>query len=421
VSGFTYRDGVLHAEGVSLGDIADAVGTPIYVYSQTAIEDAYHELAEAVDAKICYAVKANSNQAVIATLARLGAGADVVSGGELARALAAGIKPADIVFSGVGKTRAEIAQALAAGIGQLNAESEAELAMISQVAEASGLTALVALRVNPDVDVETHEKIATGGYEHKFGIPVEDTMRLYAQANEMPGLQIVGLAVHIGSQLMEMSPFERAFRTMADLVGTLRAQGWPVERLDLGGGLGIPYLDEAPPGPKALADVIARTVGGLDCQLVVEPGRYLVGNAGVLMSRVILTKQTPSRRFVVVDAAMNDLLRPTLYEAEHRVTPVRQSGETGIAVPADIVGPVCETGDVLAKAAAMPPLAEGDLIAIGGAGAYGAVMASYYNSRALVGEVLVYQDSYAVVRPRQEPAALQALDSVPAWLAAEAR
>ena len=419
MSAFSYRDGVLHAEGVSLAEIARAVGTPVYVYAQTAIEDAYRRLDAAIDAKICYAVKANSNQAVIACLARLGAGADVVSGGELARAVAAGVRPADIVFSGVGKTRREIAQGLDAGIGQFNAESESELRVISEVASASGRIAPVALRVNPDVDVDTHEKIATGGYEHKFGIPVPDARRLYAAGHTMAGLRMVGLAVHIGSQLMEVAPYERAFNILVELVEALRGDGLTVDRLDLGGGLGITYVEEAPPGADAFAAVIDRTVRPLGCELVVEPGRYLVGNAGVLVTSVIHTKQTPSRRFVVVDAAMNDLLRPTLYEAEHPVMPVvRPTGDVVHELPADIVGPVCETGDVLAKAAHLPSLAEGDLVVIGGAGAYGAVMASYYNSRALIGEVLVFQDRFAEIRPRQEPAVLQAMDRLPPWLAA---
>ncbi len=417
MSAFAYRGGLLYAEEVSLAEIARAVGTPVYVYAQTAIEDAYRRLAAAVDARICYAVKANSNLAVIATLARLGAGADVVSGGELARALAAGVDPADVVFSGVGKTRGEIARALAAGIGQINAESEAELATISEVASAAGLTAPVALRVNPGVDVDTHEKIATGGDEHKFGVPVEDVRRLYAGAHAMAGLRMVGLAVHIGSQLMEMAPYERAFGALAALTGALRGDGLPVERLDLGGGLGISYVEETPPDQNALAAVIAATVGGLGCALVIEPGRYLVGNAGVLLTGVIHTKRTPSRRFVVVDAAMNDLLRPTLYEADHPVMPVAGPAAPAGDPPADIVGPVCETGDVLAKAAPLPGMSEGDLLAIGGAGAYGAVMASYYNSRALVGEVMVRGGRFAVVRPRQEPEILQALDRIPPWLA----
>ena len=417
MSAFAYRAGVLHAEGVSLAEIARAVGTPLYVYAQGAIEDAYRGFAAAVRAKICYAVKANSNQAVIATLARLGSGADVVSGGELARALAAGVNPFDIVFSGVGKTRREIGEALAAGIGQINAESEAEIATISQVASAAGQTAPVAIRVNPDVAVDTHEKIATGGYAHKFGIPLEETRGVYAAAHAMPGVRMVGLAVHIGSQIMEMAPYERAFRTLAELVGALRGDGLPVERLDLGGGLGIRYTEEAPPGPDALAGVIARTVGGLGCALVVEPGRCLVGNAGVLLTGVIHTKRTPSRRFVVVDAAMNDLLRPTLYESRHPVMPVVEPAASAESLPADIVGPVCETGDVLARGAPLPVLSEGDLIAIGGAGAYSAVMASYYNSRALIGEVMVRAEHFAVVRPRQDPAVLQALDRVPSWFA----
>ncbi len=416
MTAFAYRGGVLHAEAVCLEDIAGDVGTPVYVYSQTAIERAYRSLADSIDARICYAVKANSNQAVIATLARLGAGADVVSGGELARAIAAGVPPGEIVFSGVGKTREEIARAIALGVGQINVESEPELRAVSELACAAARSAVVGVRVNPDVDVNTHRKIATGGRLHKFGIPYQDVARLYAQAHGLPGLRVAGLAVHIGSQLLDPAPFERAYRRLAGLVSALRADGFSVEKLDLGGGLGIAYTAERALDPTVLADVVARTLGGLGCALVVEPGRYLVGNAGILLTRVILTKRTPGRTFVVVDAAMNDLLRPTLYDAVHPVMGVRRAPPDARRAAADIVGPVCETGDVLATAVELPSLAAGDLLAIGGAGAYGAVMASSYNGRALVGETMVCEDRFAVIRPRLDPAELLALDRLPPWL-----
>ena len=419
MNAFAYRDGGLHAENVSLETIAETYGTPVYVYSQAAIEDAYREFAAALDgldAKICYGVKANGNLAVIRALARLGAGADVVSGGELARATAAGIRPEDIVFSGVGKTRDEMAQALKTGIGQLNVESEAELAALGQVAESLGVSAPTAIRVNPDIAVDTADKIATGRYEHKFGIPIEDAARIYERGSRTPGIRMVGLAAHIGSQILDLSPFESAFAALAESVQGVRRAGFAVERLDLGGGLGITYIDETAPSLADFADIVRRTVGGLGCEITVEPGRRLVGNAGVLLSRVLYSKETPVRRFVIVDAAMNDLLRPTLYGAEHAVIPVagRVPGEETRRV--DVVGPVCETGDWLARGVVLPALEEGDLVAIAGAGAYGAVMASYYNGRGLVGEVMVHCDAHAAIRPFQDPATLQALDRLPCWL-----
>lgn len=419
MSVFAYRDGRLHAEGVALETIAETCGTPVYVYSQTAIEDAYREFAGALDglgAKICYGVKANANLAVVRTLARLGAGADVVSGGELARAVAAGIRPADIVFSGVGKTRDEMALALTTGIGQLNVESEAELAALGEVAQGLGVDAPTALRVNPDIAVETTDRIATGGYEHKFGIPIEDAARVYERGSGTPGIRMIGLAIHIGSQILDLGPFRSAFGALAGCVHGLRRAGFAVERLDLGGGLGIAYIDETPPGLGDFADIVRDTVGSLGCGIVVEPGRRLVGNAGLLLSRVLYSKETPERRFVIVDAAMNDLLRPTLYRAEHGVVPVTARTEGEETRRVDVVGPVCETGDYLARGVKLPMLEEGDLVAIEGAGAYGAVMASQYNGRGLVGEVMVRGNAHAVVRPYQDPAVLQALDRLPRWL-----
>ncbi len=419
MNAFAYRDGRLHAEGVPLDTLAEAYGTPVYVYSQTAMEDEYCALAEALQglgARICYAVKANGNVAVIRALARLGAGADVVSGGELARAIAAGVRPTDIVFSGVGKTRDEIAQALKAGIGQFNVESEAELALLGETAATLGLRADTAIRVNPDIAVDTADRIATGSYEHKFGIPIRDAARIYARGSRTPGIRMVGLAAHIGSQILDLSPFEIAFAALAECVRALRGTGLAVERLDLGGGLGITYIGETAPGLAGFADIVRRTVGGLGCEITVEPGRRLVGNAGVLLSRVLYTKETPLRRFVIVDAAMNDLLRPTLYGAEHAVLPVVEPAESQDTRRVDVVGPVCETGDWLARGADLPAMEEGGLLAIAGAGAYGAVMASFYNGRGLVGEVMVRSDAHAAIRPYQDPATFQALDRLPCWL-----
>ena len=342
MNAFAYRDGGLHAENVSLETIAETYGTPVYVYSQAAIEDAYREFAAALDgldAKICYGVKANGNLAVIRALGRLGAGADVVSGGELARATAAGIRPEDIVFSGVGKTRDEMAQALKTGIGQLNVESEAELAALGQVAESLGVSAPTAIRVNPDIAVDTADKIATGRYEHKFGIPIEDAARIYERGSRTPGIRMVGLAAHIGSQILDLSPFESAFAALAESVQGVRRAGFAVERLDLGGGLGITYIDETAPSLADFADIVRRTVGGLGCEITVEPGRRLVGNAGVLLSRVLYSKETPVRRFVIVDAAMNDLLRPDALRRRTCRDPGGRAGTGGRDPPGRRGGP----------------------------------------------------------------------------------
>jgi len=415
---FDYQDGVLNAEDVPLTRIAEAVGTPVYCYAQSAIEARYRAFADAFagdDAVICYSVKANSNQAVIRTLARLGAGADVVSEGELRRALAAGVPPARIIFSGVGKTREEMAFALATGIRQTNVESVPELDALSAVATAAGRTAEVAIRINPDVDARTHEKITTGRRENKFGIDLPHVGDAAAKAAALPGLKLVGLAVHIGSQLTALDPFADAFAKMAGLTREMRDAGHDITRLDLGGGLGIGYAGEAPPDLADYAAVVRRTVGDLGCELAFEPGRSLVGAAGVLLTRVLYVKRGGTRTFAIVDAAMNDFVRPAMYDARHTIVPVADPG--GAPTEAvDIVGPVCETGDRLALAHPLPPVAAGDLLAVQGAGAYGAVMASTYNSRPLVPEVLVRGADFAVVRPRQSYDALLDQDRLPQWL-----
>jgi diaminopimelate decarboxylase len=418
---FQYRGGVLHAEDVSLPRIAAVVGTPAYVYSTATMERHYRVFAEGfagTDALICYALKANSNQAVIRTFAELGAGADVVSIGELKRALAAGVPPQKIVFAGVGKTREEMAAALEAGIFQFNVESEPELELLSEAAAARGQVAPVAVRVNPDVDALTHAKISTGKRENKFGIPWDRARAVYERARRLPGVKAVGVAVHIGSQLTDLAPFEQAFRRVGELAQALRQEGHPIERLDLGGGLGIPYQagsNAMPPPPADYAAMARRTVGHLGFKLVLEPGRLLVGNAGVLLARVIYVK-TEGRRFVIIDAAMNDLIRPSMYDAWHDIAPVREPRPGAPAEAADIVGPVCESADVLAANRKIPPLAPDDLIAIRSAGAYGAVMSSTYNSRALAPEVLVKGAEFAIVRRRQSLEELIALDALPPWL-----
>ena len=415
---FEYRDGILFAEEVAVPDIAARVGTPFYCYSTATLRRHYRVFAGALadmGVRVCYAVKANSNLAVIRTLARLGAGADVVSEGELRRALAAGVAPGNIVFSGVGKTRGEMAYALAAGIDQFNVESEPELEALDAVARQRGARARIALRVNPDVDALTHHKIATGRKEDKFGIDIALAPALYARAARMQGVEPVGIAVHIGSQLTSLAPFRAAFARVAALVRELRAAGHTVRRLDLGGGLGIAYRDERPPHPDDYAAVLRETTAGLDVELTVEPGRLLVGNAGILVAAVIYVKDTAARRFVVIDAAMNDLIRPALYNAEHGVVPVRCANAAGER-PADVVGPVCETGDILAKAVPLPHLSPGDLVAIETAGAYGAVMASTYNTRLPVAEVMVNGEEFCVVRPRPGYEALLSLDRMPEWL-----
>ncbi len=416
---FHYQAGELHAERRPLADLAALVGTPFYCYSSTAIEGAYREFEAALaglDATICFAMKANSNLAVVKTLARLGAGADVVSGGELQRALAAGVPPAKIVFSGVGKSSEELAAALDHRIHQINVESEPELTLLSQLAAARRVTAKVALRVNPDVDARTHAKITTGTKGNKFGIDIDEAPRVYAMARELPGIQAVGAAVHIGSQLTQLPPFRAAFGRVAELVTSLREQGHDINRLDLGGGLGIAYRDERPPAIADYAAIVRETVGRSGCSLTFEPGRRLVGDAGVLVSRVLFVKEHAGRRFIILDAAMNDLIRPAMYEAWHDIMPIVEPDSGARRSAADIVGPVCESSDTFATGRSLPPLAAGDLVAFSGAGAYGAVMASTYNSRPLIPEVMVRGEAHAVIRARQSVAALLAQESMPNWL-----
>ena len=416
---FHYRDGVLHAEEVALPAIADAVGTPVYVYSTATLTRHYTVFAaafEGLPVTICYALKANGNVAVVRTLADCGAGADIVSEGELRRALAAGVPANRIVFSGVGKAAEEMAFALKVGILQFNIESEAELEALSQVAAGMGREAAVAVRVNPDIDAGTHTKISTGRGTDKFGIPLECAAAVYSRAATLPGLRTVGLAVHIGSQLIDLEPFRMAFIAVANLVKTLRADGHAVRRLDLGGGLGIPYRDEEPPLPTGYGDVVRGVAESLDCELIVEPGRLLVGNAGLLLSRVLYVKEVRGRRFVIVDAAMNDLMRPIVYDAWHGIRPVRQPPQGAAVAPADVVGPICESGDTFATDRPLPSLASGDLLVFDSAGAYGSVMASTYNSRRLVAEVLVHERAHAVIRPRMTYDALLAQDRLPPWL-----
>ncbi|MEW6452628.1 MAG: diaminopimelate decarboxylase [Pseudomonadota bacterium] len=417
---FQYRDGVLHAESVSLIALADAVGTPFYCYSTATLERHYRVFAEAftgVDALVCYAMKANSNQSVLKTLAKLGAGADVVSGGELKRARAAGIPASKIVFSGVGKTEAELRQALSEDILCINVESEPELNLLSKLAVEMGRTARISVRVNPDIDSGSHAKISTGKSENKFGIPIAHARDVYARAAKLPGLRITGVDMHIGSQITDLVPLEAAFRVLADFVRTLRADGHTISHVDFGGGLGIPYHAdrEAPPAPLAYADMVRRVTHNLGCKLLFEPGRMIVGNAGILVTRVIYVKQGDARNFVIIDAAMNDLIRPTLYEAHHDILPVRQAKDAKTIV-ADVVGPVCESGDYLALDRTMPAPQPGDLLAIMTAGAYGAVQSGFYNTRALVPEVLVKDDKYAVVRQRIDADALIAMDKSAPWL-----
>jgi diaminopimelate decarboxylase len=418
---FAYRAGALHAEGVDIAVLAQSVGTPFYCYSTATLERHYRVFADAfadVPSLVCYAMKANSNQAVIATLARLGAGADVVSGGELKRARAAGIPPERIMFSGIGKTADELAAAVDGGILCINVESEPELALLSQIAAAKQRTVCVSLRVNPDVDAKTHAKIATGKSENKFGIPISRARDVYAQAGKLDGVRVAGVDMHIGSQITELQPFDDAFALLSDFVRTLRADGHHIEHVDLGGGLGIPYREdnEPPPDPAAYAAVVKRATRDLDCTLIFEPGRMIVGNAGILVARVIYVKRGEAKNFVIVDAAMNDLIRPTLYEAHHDIRPVKEPAPATARMVADVVGPICETGDYLALERDMPVPQPGDLVAFMTAGAYGAVQAGTYNTRALVPEVLVNGAEWALVRPRVEVDALIAMDRLPAWL-----
>ncbi|MDV7270486.1 diaminopimelate decarboxylase [Thioclava sp. A2] len=418
---FLYKDGVLHAEDVSIPEIAAAVGTPFYVYSTATLTRHFALFQEALDGLphlVCFAIKSNSNLAVLKTLGDLGAGMDVVSGGEYLRAKAAGVPGERIVFSGVGKTREEIHLALTGGIRQFNVESEPEMRVISAVASELGLEAPIALRVNPDVDAKTHEKIATGKSENKFGIPIAKARAAYAEAASLPGIKVVGVDVHIGSQLTDLEPFGAAFLKVRELTQQLRADGHNIIRLDLGGGLGIPYTrsNEAPPLPLDYGAVIKRTVGDLGCEIEIEPGRLISGNAGILVTSVIYLKEGEGRDFLIVDAAMNDLVRPSMYGAHHDIVPVVEPAPGTEARPYDVVGPVCETGDTFAKGRMITPLGADDLVAFRSAGAYGAVMASEYNSRPLIPEVMVNGDQFAVIRRRPSFEEMLARDTIPEWL-----
>ncbi|MDX2308916.1 MAG: diaminopimelate decarboxylase [Hyphomicrobium sp.] len=423
---FTYIDGRLHAESVSLDRLANEIGTPFYCYSTATLERHYRVLTEAFRGQrhlICFAVKANSNQAVLATLARLGAGMDVVSEGELRRARAAGVPPERIIFAGVGKTRDEMAYALTEGIRGFNVESAPELEALSDVASALGLSAKIAIRVNPDVDAGTHAKISTGKSENKFGVPFLDAPALYERASKLPGIDVAGIHMHIGSQITDLAPFRAAFALMRELALDLRAKGVVLEHLDIGGGLGVPYrgANDVPPHPDEYAAVVKSALGDLGLEIALEPGRMIAGNAGILVTRVIFVKDVAGkaeagRRFTIVDAAMNDLIRPTLYEAYHDIWPVEEKRRNGPRRMQDVVGPVCETGDYLALERELPDFAAGDLMAVMTAGAYGAVMSSTYNTRPLVPEVLVNADAYAVVRPRPTYDDLIGMDVLPEWL-----
>lgn len=418
---FDYRDGVLHAEDVAIPEIAKAVGTPFYCYSTATLVRHFRVFSEAfagLDTLVCYAMKANSNQAVLRTLAREGAGADVVSEGELRRALAAGIPAQKIVFSGVGKTAREMDFALEAGILCFNVESEPELDLLSARASALGKTANISLRINPDVDAKTHKKISTGKAENKFGIDWQRAREVYARAAKLPGIKVTGIDTHIGSQITDLQPFDDAFALMVRMIATLREDGHDIDHVDLGGGLGIPYRTDnnPPPLPDAYAAIVRKHVGDLGLKVMFEPGRMIVGNAGILVSEVIYVKEGDAKNFLIVDAAMNDLIRPTLYEAFHDIRPVVQQPASAPRMMVDVVGQVCETGDYLGLDRDLPKLKAGDLIAVGTAGAYGAVQAGTYNTRLLVPEVLVDGDRFHVVRPRQSFDELIGLDSVPDWL-----
>jgi diaminopimelate decarboxylase len=418
---FDYRNGVLHAEAVNLIELADAVGTPFYCYSTATLERHYRVFSGAFadeKALVCYSLKANSNQSVLRTLANLGAGADVVSGGELKRALAAGIPPEKILFSGIGKTEAELRAALDADVLCINIESEPELELLSRLAAGTGRTARISVRVNPDVDSGSHAKISTGKSENKFGIPLGRAREVYARAAKLPGIRVTGADVHIGSQITDLVPLEAAFRLLAEFVQTLRADGHTITHVDFGGGLGIPYYAdrEAPPAPAAYAAMVKRVAHNLGCTLMFEPGRMIVGNAGILVTRVIYVKHGEAKNFVIIDAAMNDLIRPTLYEAHHDILPLVAAAAGAPTITADVVGPVCESGDYLALDRTLPEPKPGDLLAIMTAGAYGAVQSGTYNTRALVPEVLVKDDQYAVVRPRVGVDDLIAMEKPAPWL-----
>ncbi|WP_323021499.1 diaminopimelate decarboxylase [Pararhodobacter sp.] len=418
---FLYRNGHLHAEDVAMSDIAAAVGTPFYCYSAATLSRhflLFKEALEPLPSLVCFAVKSNSNVAVLKLLGDLGAGMDVVSIGEYLRAKAAGVPGERIVFSGVGKTPAEMRMALEGGIRQFNVESEPELEALSAVASAMGLEAPITLRVNPDVDAKTHEKISTGRKEDKFGVPISRAREIYARAAALPGIKVIGVDMHIGSQLTDLAPFEAAYTKMRGLVEELRADGHTIERLDLGGGLGIPYTrgNEAPPLPVEYGAMVKRVLGDLGCEIEIEPGRLISGNAGMLVSQVIYRKKAEEREFLIIDAAMNDLVRPAMYGSHHDIVPLVEpaAGEPQVAV--DVVGPICESGDTFAKQRAMPLVQAGELVGFRSAGAYGAVMSSEYNSRPLVPEVLVSGDHFAVIRPRPTYDEMIARDTIPAWL-----
>lgn len=418
---FLYRDGELFAEDVPVKEIAAQVGTPFYCYSTATFERHFRlfdEALEGTDHLVCYAMKAASNQAILKTLAALGAGMDVVSGGEYARAKAAGVPGDKIVFSGVGKTEDEIELALTGGIRQFNVESEPEMAAISAVASRLGVEAPITIRVNPDVDAKTHAKIATGKSENKFGIPISRAKEVYALAASLPGLKVIGIDVHIGSQLTQLAPFEAAYKKVAELTEQLRAEGHDIKRLDLGGGLGIPYerSNTAPPLPVEYGAMVKRVLGHLNCEIEIEPGRLIAGNAGIMVCKVIYVKSGEDREFLIVDGAMNDLIRPAMYEAHHDIVPVVEAEPGQEPAQYDIVGPVCESGDTFAKGRDMAQLRDGDLIAFRSAGAYGAVMSSEYNTRPLIPEVLVKDDQFAVIRRRPTYEEMINRDSIPEWL-----
>ena len=418
---FIYKSGILYAEDVAIPDIAASVGTPFYVYSAATLTRHYRLFTEALSPlphQVCFAIKSLSNIAVLKLLGDLGAGMDVVSGGEYRRAKAAGVPGDRIVFSGVGKTREEMRLALEGGIRQFNLESEPDMRALSEVATSMGVVAPVTVRVNPDVDAKTHEKIATGKSDNKFGIPISRASEVYGEIARLPGLKVVGIDVHIGSQLTDLAPFEEAFRKVAQLTETLRAEGHSIDRLDLGGGLGIPYTrsNEAPPLPTDYGALIKRTVGHLGCEIEIEPGRLISGNAGILVAGVIYVKQGEGRDFLILDAAMNDLVRPSMYGAHHDIVPVVEPSRGGPPAGYEVAGPVCETGDTFAKGRGLPTLAEGELVAFRSAGAYGAVMASEYNTRPLIPEVLVQGDHFAVIRARPTFDEILARDTIPEWL-----
>ena len=416
---FNYRNGQLYAEDVSVAEIATSVGTPFYVYSTATLARHFQLFDEALDGMdhcICYAMKAASNQAILKTLGNLGAGMDVVSGGEYRRALSAGIPPEKVVFSGVGKTLEEITLALKNGIRQFNVESDSELEQISSIASSMDKIAPIAVRINPDVDAQTHEKIATGKAENKFGIPLSRAREVYSKASQMPGINIVGIDLHIGSQLTDLKPFKKAYQKLADLTQVLRQDGHKIKRLDLGGGLGIPYEKNksAPPLPVEYGKMVKEVLGHLDCEIEIEPGRLIVGNAGILVSSVLGVKIGDNRNFLILDAAMNDLIRPAMYDAYHDIIPVKQRSSPEAVY--DVVGPVCETGDTFAKKRTMPKLTESDLVAFRSAGAYGAVMSSEYNTRPLIPEVMVNKNEFSIIRKRPSYEEIIDRDIIPNWL-----